>query len=153
VLRLKRDFPALAFVLNGGLVEWGSIERELERFDGVMVGRAAYHDPWLLAGVDWRVFGDERPPPSRANVLEALVPYVEARRREGTPLRAIVRHVLGLYHGQTGGRRFRQMLSDSTRLKDAGAELLLEALAAVEGRDEPSSAGAADTRASLAAPR
>ena len=153
VLRLKRDFPRLAFVLNGGLVEWGTIDRELERFDGVMVGRAAYHDPYLLAGVDWRVFGDERPPPSRANVLEALVPYVEARQREGTPLRAIVRHVLGLYHGQSGGRRFRQMLSDSARLKDAGADLLLSALAAVERREAPSSAEALDTRASVSATR
>jgi tRNA-dihydrouridine synthase A len=129
---LKRDFPAFALVLNGGLVEWPSIERELGIVDGVMLGRAAYHDPYLLAAADWKVFGDERPPRSRAEIVYALMPYVEAQRRAGTPLRAIVRHVLGLYHGQTGGRRFRQILSDSAKLRDAGPELLVEALAAVE---------------------
>ena len=97
-----------------------------------MLGRAAYHDPYLLAGVDWKVFGDTRPARSRADVLRALVPYVEAQQRNGTPLRAIARHVLGLYHGQSGGRRFRQILSDSAKLRDAGPALLTEALAAVE---------------------
>ena len=132
VQRLKRDFPALVFVLNGGLVDWTAIEREIGSVDGVMLGRAAYHDPYLLASVDWKLFGDERAPRSRAAVVRALVPYVEAQRRAGTPLRAIARHVLGLYHGQSGGRRFRQILSDSTKLTNAGPELLLEALRAVE---------------------
>jgi tRNA-dihydrouridine synthase A len=132
VRRLKRDFPSLAFVLNGGLVDWASIEGGIRGLDGVMVGRAAYHDPYLIASADWKLFGDERPVRSRAEVLRALMPYVEAQRRAGTPLRAIARHVLGLYHGQTGGRRFRQILSDSAKLKHAGPELLLEALAAVE---------------------
>jgi tRNA-dihydrouridine synthase A len=132
VHRLKREFPALAFVTNGGLVDWVAIQREAGLVDGVMLGRAAYHDPYLLATVDWRLFGDERPVRSRADVVRALVPYVEAQRRAGTPLRAIVRHVLGLYHGQRGGRRFRQILSDSRRLAGGGPELLLEALAAVE---------------------
>ena len=132
VHRLKREFPGLSIVLNGGLVDWASIERELAHVDGVMLGRTAYHDPYLLASADWKVFGDERPPRSRSEIVYALMPYVEAQRRAGTPLRAIVRHVLGLYHGRSGGRRFRQILSDSAKLKDAGPELLVEALAAVE---------------------
>jgi len=132
VHRLARDFPDLAFVLNGGLVEWSAIDRELAIVDGVMLGRAAYHDPYLLASADWRVFGDDRPARSRAQVIRELVPYAQAELARGTPLRAITRHVLGLYHGRSGGRRFRQILSDARRLRDAGPELLLEALAAVE---------------------
>jgi tRNA-dihydrouridine synthase A len=97
-----------------------------------MLGRAAYHDPYLLASADWKLFGDERPARSRAQVLRDLVPYAEREVARGTPLRSIARHVLGLYHGQSGGRRFRQILSDAARLRDAGPGLLLEALAAVE---------------------
>ena len=132
VHRLKRDFPALTLVINGGLTRWDAIEGQLVHVDGVMLGRAAYHDPWQLAQADWRAFGDETSGRSRADVLHALIPYAEAERRRGTTLRAIACHVLGLYHGQSGGRRFRQILSDSTKLKNSGPELFLEALAAVE---------------------
>ena len=133
--RLKADFPALTFVLNGGLANWDNIESELGHVDGVMLGRVAYHDPYFLAQADWRVFGDEAAAPSRADVIHALIPYAAAQCARGVPLRAIARHVLGLYHGRTGGRRFRQILSDSARLRDAGPELFLEALAAVEPVD------------------
>ena len=132
VHRLKREFPHLTIVLNGGITGWPAIERELDRVDGVMLGRAAYHDPYILAPVDWRLFGVEVPPPTRADVLRALMPYAAVQRARGTPLRSIARHVLGLYHGRPGGRRFRQILSDAARLKDAGPGLLEEALAAAE---------------------
>jgi tRNA-dihydrouridine synthase A len=132
VHRLKREFPALAFVTNGGLTRWEAIERELAQVDGVMLGRAAYHDPWLLAQADWRVFGDDAPAHSRADVVRALVPYAGEQLARGVALRAIACHVLGLYHGQSGGRRFRQILSDAAKLKHAGPELFIEALAAVE---------------------
>ncbi len=132
VHRLKREFPALTIVLNGGLTEWPAIERELAFVDGVMLGRAAYHDPMILAPADWRLFGVEAPPPTRAGLLRSLVPYVTAQRAQGVALRSIARHILGLYHGMPGGRRFRQILSDAARLKDAGPELLLQALAEVE---------------------
>jgi tRNA-dihydrouridine synthase A len=132
VRELKRDFPALTIVLNGGLTEWDAIERELSFVDGVMLGRAAYHDPYLLAQADWRLFGDERPARSRAAVMHALAPYVERQLASGTPLRALTRHVLGLYHGQPGGRRYRQILSDARRLATGGADILHEALAATE---------------------
>ncbi len=132
VRRLKRDFPALTFVLNGGLSDWDAIERELAHVDGVMLGRVAYHDPYFLAQGDWRVFGDDAPARSRADVLRAMIPYAEAQLVRGVALRAIARHVLGLYHGQSGGRRFRQILSDSAKLRAAGPELFEEALAAVE---------------------
>ena len=132
VHRLKREFPTLTIVVNGGLARWDAIDRELAHVDGAMLGRAAYHDPWLLAQADWRAYGDEAPGPSRADVLRAMIPYAEEQLRRGTALRAIACHVLGLYHGQSGGRRFRQILSDSEKLKRAGPELFLEALEAVE---------------------
>jgi len=132
VHRLKRDFPALTIVLNGGLANWDGIERELAQVDGVMLGRVAYHDPYFLAQAGWRAFGDAAPARSRAEVLRALLPYARTQLSRGVPLRAIARHVLGLYHGRSGGRRFRQILSDAAKLRDAGPELFLEALAAVE---------------------
>jgi tRNA-dihydrouridine synthase A len=130
--RLKQDFPALTIVVNGGLTRWDAIEGELAHVDGVMLGRAAYHDPYLLAAADWRLFGDDAPVRSRADVLRALMPYAQAQLARGVPLRAIACHVLGLYHGQSGGRRYRQILSDAKKLKNAGPELFEEALAAVE---------------------
>jgi tRNA-dihydrouridine synthase A len=130
--RLQRDFPSLTIVVNGGLAQWDAIEDELTKVDGVMLGRVAYHDPYFLAQADWRVFGDDAPSRSRAEILHALVPYAAKQLARGVPLRAIARHVLGLYHGRSGGRRFRQILSDAAKLRDAGPELFLEALAAVE---------------------
>jgi tRNA-dihydrouridine synthase A len=132
VRRLKRDFPALTIVLNGGIKDWDTIEEELGHVDGVMLGRVAYHDPYFLAQADWRAFGDEKPARARAEVLRAMVPYATAQLARGVPLRAIARHVLGLYHARSGGRRFRQILSDSAMLRNAGPELFVEALAAVE---------------------
>jgi tRNA-dihydrouridine synthase A len=97
-----------------------------------MLGRIAYHHPWLLAEAQAYCFGDESPTRTRARVIEAMVPYVEAQLAQGVGLRAIARHMLGLYHGQPGGRRFRQLLSDARRLENDGSALLLEALVAVE---------------------
>jgi tRNA-dihydrouridine synthase A len=132
VHRLKRDFAALTIVSNGGLASWEAIERELLHVDGAMLGRIAYHDPWMLAQADARLFGDEPAVRTRADVVRALVPYAESQLRRGVPLRSIARHVLGLYQGAPGARAWRRILSDAARLKDARPELLLEALAAVE---------------------
>ena len=132
VHRLKREFPQLAIVINGGLTDWDAIERELAHVDGVMLGRIAYHDPYMLADVDWRLFGDSRRARSRAEVVRDLIPYATAQEARGVPLRAVARHVLGLYHGRSRGRQFRQILSDARRLKDGDVAIFEEALAAVE---------------------
>jgi tRNA-dihydrouridine synthase A len=137
VHRLKEDFPTLTIVINGGITTQDMIASELTRVDGVMLGRAAYHDPWLLAQAEAHCFGHAVRPHTRSDVIEALVPYVERQLGRGVALRAIARHVLGLYHGQPGARRFRQLLSDAQRLRDGGPELLLEALAAVEPVELP----------------
>jgi tRNA-dihydrouridine synthase A len=127
VHRLKHDFPHLVFVLNGGLTTLDAIEAALVRVDGVMVGRIAYHEPWLLAQVDARLFGEKSPVESREEVVAALSRYAERELGRGTSLRAIARHVLGLYHGVPGGRRFRRILSDAARLRGADVGLLRDA--------------------------
>jgi len=132
VRRLKRDFPRLTIVLNGGLVDYDTIVRELGHVDGVMLGRAAYHDPYLLASADRVVFGDETPASSRADVAMRMIAYAGAQAARGVPLRAVVRHMLGLYHGRSRGRIYRQILSDARRLAANDAGVIAEALAAVE---------------------
>jgi len=135
VHRLKRDFPNLTIVINGGIETHAAIAREIEHVDGVMIGRAAYHHPWLLTEADRLCFGDDGGVPprrSRADVVEALMPYAEAQLAQGVSLRAIARHVLGLYHGKPGARAWRRTLSDERQLKGAGSELFLRALREVE---------------------
>lgn len=134
VHRLKRDFPQLTIVINGGIGTHDAIARELERVDGVMLGRAAYHDPWLLAEADRYCFGDrgDVTPRSRADIVDALVRYAEVQLARGVSLRAIARHALGLYHGASGARTWRRMLSDNRLLQSAGAELFALALREVE---------------------
>ena len=132
VHQLKRDFPALTIVINGGIATHDAIARELAEVDGVMLGRVAYHDPHFLAEAETHCFGNSTPQRSRAEVVEALLPYAGAQVARGVGMRAITRHVLGLYHGAPGARAWRRVLSDSTLLKGAGPELLLTALREVE---------------------
>lgn len=124
---IKRDFPHLRIILNGGIIDLDQAERELKRFDGVMIGRAAYHNPYLLAEVDSRFHADDHPIPSRHAVVRALLPYVERQLQGGERLHSITRHLLGLYHGQPGGRAFRRHLSEKAGQYQGGASLLLEA--------------------------
>jgi len=132
VHRLKRDFPELTIVINGGLATHEAIAAELERVDGVMLGRAAYHNPYLLAEAEEYAFGVAAPQRTRAQVVEALVPYAREQLARGVSLRAIARHVLGLYHGASGARAWRRTLSDAARLERADADLLTIALREVE---------------------
>jgi tRNA-dihydrouridine synthase A len=118
VHRLKADFPRLALVINGGITTARQIEEQLAVLDGVMVGREAYHNPWLLADWDSRFFGDTQPPPTREAVESRMCDYMarESATR-GTPWSSIARHMLGLRHGLPGARRWRQVWSDH-RLKE-----------------------------------
>jgi tRNA-dihydrouridine synthase A len=135
VHRLKVDLPQLEIVINGGIRSWPEIERELARVDGVMLGRAAENDPWLLAEADRRVFGVRAPAPTRAEVVSAMARYAAAETAAGTPLRHIVRHLHGLYRGRPVARRWRQMLSDAEALRRNDAGLLWRALEQVEQRE------------------
>jgi len=132
VQRLKRDFPGLEIVLNGGLAEWDAIEAQLARVDGVMLGRAAYHDPWLLAEADARLYGDGAPPLNRAAVAAAMIAYAAREVAAGGMLRHVTRHMLGLYHHAPRARLWRRILSDSARLARNDPRLIREALDAVE---------------------
>ena len=132
VYALKRDFPELTIVINGGVTTHEAIATQLERVDGVMIGRAAYHNPYLVAEAEEYIFGEPAPQRTRAEIVEALVPYAEAQLAQGVGLRAIARHVLGLYHGAPGARAWRRILSDAALLQSAGPELFLRALREVE---------------------
>jgi tRNA-dihydrouridine synthase A len=132
VHRLKRDFPELTIVINGGFASHEAIAAELARVDGVMLGRAAYHNPYLLAEAEEYAFGEAGLRRTRAEIVEALVPYAEAQLAQGVSLRAIARHALGLYHGASGARAWRRTLSDAALLETSGAGLFLQALAEVE---------------------
>ena len=130
--RLKADFPGATIVLNGGLATLDDAIDASCGLDGAMLGRAAYHDPWLLAQVDARVYGEPSQALRRAEVVERTIAYASRMRSRGVPLRSIVRHVLGLYHGRPGARAWRRTLSDARLLAGADEGLLREALVAVE---------------------
>ena len=129
VAQLKRDFPAATVVLNGGLTSLAQAQSVLAGVDGVMLGRAAYHDPYLLAGVDRVLFGDPQPAPSRAQVAARMGEYLRGAVAAGTPPRAVLRHMLGLYHGQRAARHWRRLLSDPRFLAREGAQALATAQA------------------------
>jgi tRNA-dihydrouridine synthase A len=131
VHRLKRDFPALRIVINGGLTALDASVRQLEHVDGVMLGRAAYQQPWVVAELDRALFGGPEHD-TLARVLERFLPYVERELAAGSPLRSMTRHLLGLRTGQAGGRRWRRDLSE---LRDgyAGLARLREIAAQVDG--------------------
>ncbi|MCC6535343.1 MAG: tRNA dihydrouridine(20/20a) synthase DusA [Burkholderiales bacterium] len=135
VQRLKGDFPQLDIVVNGGIRTWAEIEQRWTEADGVMIGRAAQNDPWLLAQADRRAFGESSAEPTRTRVVSAMTRYAEDQTRLGTPLRHIVRHLHGLYRGRPVARRWRRMLSDHAALRANDAGLLLRALEAVEQRE------------------
>lgn len=126
--RLKVDYPDLAFILNGGIETLDSALGHLTQFDGVMLGRAAYHDPYLLADVDRQIFGEDRNPPAREAVVEAMLSYIDEAVSGGQRLHNITRHMLGLFHGQHGGRIWRRRLGEAAIRKDAGAKDILEIL-------------------------
>ena len=134
VYRLKQEFPQLAIAINGGIRTLDDCEQHLRHVDGVMLGREAYENPYLLAQVDQRLFGDTQAPPTRAEAAMRLRPYVERELAGGTPLGQITRHILGLYKGQPGGRAFRRHLSEHAHRKQAGWAVIEDALELTERR-------------------
>lgn len=125
--QLKRDFPQLEILLNGGLATTEQISEQLQYVDGVMIGREAYHNPWAL--VEWeRTLFDPAWNPSRESIISGLAEYAASELRDhGTPLRAIVRHILGFANGLPGAKSFRRVLSDPNALRDATPDLLWQA--------------------------
>ncbi|HXW24434.1 MAG TPA: tRNA dihydrouridine(20/20a) synthase DusA [Xanthobacteraceae bacterium] len=129
VYRLKAAHPQLTVVINGGIADLEAAQAHLVHVDGVMMGRAAYREPWRLLAVDPRMFGASAPAASPRAALEALVPYIERELARGTRLHAVTRHVLGLFNGMPGARAFRRHLATHGVRPGAGVEVISEALA------------------------
>lgn len=131
VYRLKQEFPELTIVLNGGVNSLAECESHLEHVDGAMIGREAYQNPWMLAQADATLFGAPRLRETRESVAQAFLPYVRDRLAEGTPLNHMTRHILGLFQGVPGARKFRRHLSENAYQKGAGLTVLEDAIALV----------------------
>lgn len=134
VYQLKKDFPPLTIVINGGIQTLAECQLHLEHVDGVMLGREAYQNPWMLAEVDSQLFGMDKPANSREDVIAALLPYAQWQLERGASLNHITRHILGLYQGVPGARKFRRHLSENAYRKGVGIEVLEQAHALVARR-------------------
>ena len=114
VYQIKRDFPELNIGINGGIMDIDSALVHLAKIDSVMLGRAAYHQPYLLSEADVKIYQQKIHPPKREQVLLDFIEYMKIQQQQGVPLRSMTRHILGLYHGQAKARKFRQLLSGKT---------------------------------------
>jgi tRNA-dihydrouridine synthase A len=128
VYRLKERFPELEIVINGGIATLEACDEHLRHVDGVMLGREAYHNPWLLKDVDTRFFGHAPQAHTRQDIMGRFLPYVERELAAGASLHHMTRHVLGLFQGQPGGKRFRRHLSENANRRGAGIAVLRAAL-------------------------
>ncbi|WP_336297538.1 tRNA dihydrouridine(20/20a) synthase DusA [Gilvimarinus xylanilyticus] len=132
VARIKRERPDLEIIINGGIKTLEQCNTLLQDVDGVMLGREIYANPILLAGVDQALYGDTAPAPSRLQVMQAFMPYMQAELERGTRLNQMTRHILGLYQGLPGARAFRRIISENAHKKGADLTVVQQALAAVE---------------------
>jgi len=132
VYQLKKDFPQLEIIINGGICTLAEIDSHLAQVDGVMIGREAYHNPYLMADFDSRYYGDPLRARTRVQIIHAMLPYIREQLALGGPrLNSITRHMLGLMTGLPGALRFRQNLSDAKQLASGDTDVLLRAAAAV----------------------
>jgi tRNA-dihydrouridine synthase A len=127
VYQLKQDFPHLEIIINGGFTTLEQIHEQYSHVDGVMIGRAAYQNPYLLTEVDHLIYKDACCQKTRGVIMEDFIIYVEEQLGKGVPLNAMTRHILGLYQGQRGTRAFRRHLSEHAHKPDAGIEVLQKA--------------------------
>lgn len=126
--QLKKDFPQLEIIVNGGITEWSSIHQHLQHVDGVMLGREAYHNPYVMAPVDAQLYGAQQAVKSRHAVMQGFFDYAEQQVAAGEGLQHLSRHVLGLFQGLPGARQFRRYISENAHRKGAGVEVLRHAL-------------------------
>ena len=133
VYQLKKDFPELEIIINGGFNRLEQIQEQYNYVDGVMIGRAAYHDPYLLAEVDRKIFTDKNAVKSRQHILSEFMDYVSRQLQQGVALNHMTRHILGLYQGQPGARAYRRQLGQHACRSGAGIEILKQAVDVVNG--------------------
>ena len=129
VYQLKQDFPNCEIIINGGITTLTEVQHHIDLLDGVMMGREAYKNPFILAEIDQVIYGQEIPGTSRLSVLEKFIPFAEDQLKTGVRLHQMTRHILGLFHGQPGGKKFRQLISTQSALPGANTHVLTEALA------------------------
>lgn len=128
VYQIKKDFPDMTIILNGGIKTVADIKIHLQHVDGVMIGREAYSNPYFLAGLEQALFPSSEPFYTRVEIVERFIPYVTEQLEKNIKLSNMTRHILGLFHGQTGGRLWRRTLSEQAYLKGAGVEVIGRAL-------------------------
>jgi tRNA-dihydrouridine synthase A len=141
VYRLKASMPQVPVIINGGIGSLAEAKRHLAHVDGVMLGRAAYREPWRLLDVDLELFGEAAPFATMKDVFEAMMPYIERELAAGTRLHSITRHFVGAFHGVAGARAFRRHLAERGVRAGAGADVLRDAIALV-GNVAPSAIAA-----------
>jgi tRNA-dihydrouridine synthase A len=138
VYRLKAAMPDVPVIINGGIASLDEAKQHLRHVDGVMLGRAAYHDPWRLLSVDAELFGESAPHTAMKHVFEAMVPYIEHQLAQGTRLHSIMRHFVGAFHGVPGARAFRRHLAENGVTPGASVNVLRDAIALVGDREAAS---------------
>jgi tRNA-dihydrouridine synthase A len=131
VHRLKQDFPHLSIEINGGFTSLEQVQTQLQLVDAVMIGRAAYDNPYLLAFADGEIYGESTPPPSRHQIATAMLPYIDNWVSQGGRLNNITRHMLQLFHGQPGSRIWRRLITEQSVLPGAGVNVVARALAEI----------------------
>ena len=134
VYRLKAAWPDVPIIVNGGIASLDEAKRHLVDVDGVMLGRAAYQEPWRLLAADPELFGVAAPYATMKDVFEAMMPYIEDQLARGTRLHSITRHLVGAFHGVPGARAFRRHLAENGVRPGAGVHVLRDAIALVEDR-------------------
>ena len=134
VYRLKASMPGVPIIINGGIASLEEAREHLAHVDGVMLGRAAYQEPWRLLTVDPELFGEAAPQATMEDVFEAMMPYIEDQLARGTRLHSITRHFVGAFHGVPGARAFRRHLAENGVRPGAGVNVLRDAIALVENR-------------------
>ena len=128
VFQLKKDFPQLEIIVNGGITTLDQAEDMLKHIDGVMMGREAYHNPYILADVDKRFFGAVSDPLSRHAIVALLIPYIQEQLKTEARLNSVSRHILGLFHGEPGARGWRRYISENVSKSGADENVILNAL-------------------------
>lgn len=128
VYQLKQDFPDLEIIINGGIKTLADCDNHLAHVDGVMLGREAYHNPWLLSQIDSHIFATQDRFTDRFEALNAFIPYIDERLNKGERLMHLTRHIMGIFSGQAGGKQFRRYLSENANNINATSDVLKQAM-------------------------
>ena len=132
VYKIKQQFPELEIIINGGVKTLEECEMHLQHVDGVMIGREAYHNPYMLVDADQQFYQDDHSKPSREQIIDSLIPYIKAHLNNDGKLAQITRHILGLYQAVPGAKYWRRTISEQAHIRGAGLEVIENALAAMQ---------------------